>query len=433
MNIYFWMWWGISSLNNFISIWISTKCFKPKISTRLYILIMFVTWSAIPMILSALGPPFSDFKPISSVLIQILVAPLFMKERKTAVMLFFIINQILDFIFDLTVGLLIQIINPDFMSMDLQIYSQNRVIATLVYTLTIIPVKYIYYKLWNRIVNKERIDKVNGVYLLFPLGQAIVILCMMYQTISINTWSGISITTFTLIGFVLLAFIDYIFLFYLTDIEKNRRLKQELDRMEYAYNLEQEHYQSIESKRYEIAKIRHDIKNQLISVKCLVETENYAEAQELISGIEKNLDATAEYQYCSIPVINAVLHQKQQICADNNINFEADITVEDTGNLEQVHLCSIFSNLLDNSINANKKLNREVRYIKLFAQNKQGHIVISTENPIIDNVKKLLDPMQSSGYGLKILKDISEKYSGHFNISCENNICRAVISVCIEN
>ena len=348
-------------------------------------------------------------------------------------MLFFIINQVIDFIFDLSVSLVIQLVNPEFMSVDLQLYTQNRVIATLVYALVAIPVKYIYYKLWSRIVNKERLSGVNGVYVLFPIGQAIVILCMMYQTVSSQSWVGISITTFSLVGFILLVVIDCIFLFYLSDIEKNRSLKLELERMEYAYCIEQQHYQSIENKRYEIAKIRHDIKNQLISVKHLVETENYAEAQKLISGIENNLDATAEYQYCSIPVINAVLHQKQQICADNNINFEADITVEDTGNLEQVHLCSIFSNLLDNSINANKKLPENDRYIKLFAQNKQGHIVISTENPTDMSSKKLLDPMQSSGYGLKILKDISEKYSGHFNISCEDIVCRAVISVCIED
>lgn len=433
MNIYFWMWWGIASLNNFIPIWISAKCFTPRMPSKLYMLMMYVVWTLIPMLLSALGSPFSDYKPVSSVLISILVAPLLMKDRKMLTMLFFIINQVIDFIFDLSVSLVIQLVNPEFMSVDLQLYTQNRVIATLVYALVAIPVKYIYYKLWSRIVNKERLSGVNGVYVLFPIGQAIVILCMMYQTVSSQSWAGISITTFSLVGFILLVVIDCIFLFYLSDIEKNRSLKLELERMEYAYCIEQEHYQSIENKRYEIAKIRHDIKNQLISVKHLVETENYAEAQELLSGIEKNLDATAEYQYCAIPVINAVLHQKQRICADNDINFEVDITVEDTGNLMQVHLCSIFSNLLDNSINANKKLPENDRYIKLFAQNKQGHIVISTENPTDMSGKKLLDPMKSSGYGLKILKDISEKYSGHFNISCESNICCAVISVCIEN
>lgn len=433
MNIYFWLWWFIIALNNLTVAWISIKCFEAKLPTRITCLIMTFVWTLLPFTLSLLGSPWTDFKPIVTIILPILSGVLVLNGQKLKIVLFFIISQMLDFIVDLMISLGIYFINPELTITDLQDYTAHRTIGTLIFTLIVITLRYFYCKTWNRIVNKEKAEKINIIYLMFPLGQAIVMICMMYQTISLEHWFGIPSTAFSLIGFTLLAVIDGVFLMYLADIEKNHRLKQELERMEYAYSIEQEHYQNIESKRYEIAKIRHDIKNQLISVKHLVETENYAEAQELISGIEKNLDATAEYQYCSIPVINAVLHQKQQICADNNINFEADITVEDTGNLEQVHLCSIFSNLLDNSINANKKLNREVRYIKLFAQNKQGHIVISTENPIIDNVKKLLDPMQSSGYGLKILKDISEKYSGHFNISFENNICRAVISVCIEN
>lgn len=231
---------------------------------------------------------------------------------------------------------------------------------------------------------------------------------------------------------VLLAVVDCIFLFYLTDIERNKQLKQEIERMEYAYSVEQEHYRLIESKRYEIAKIRHDIKNQLVSIKRLVKTQNFEEADLVLNGIEKTLDETVEYNYCSIPIINAVLQQKKQQIEQNAIAFEADVTISETGIIEPAHLCSIFSNLLDNAIHANQKLTDGERYIKLFAHNKQGHIVISTENPTNESVKKTLDPAQSRGYGLKILKDISEKYSGQFDISFDNKICRVGISVCIE-
>ena len=51
--------------------------------------------------------------------------------------------------------------------------------------------------------------------------------------------------TITLIGMVLLGVVDCIFLFYLTDIERNKQLKQEIGRMEYAYSVEQEHYRLI--------------------------------------------------------------------------------------------------------------------------------------------------------------------------------------------
>lgn len=161
--------------------------------------------------------------------------------------------------------------------------------------------------------------------------------------------------TITLIGMVLLGVVDCIFLFYLTDIERNKQLKQEIGRMEYAYSVEQEHYRLIENKRYEIAKIRHDIKNQLVSVKQLVKTGNFEEAGLVLNGIEKTLDETVEYNFCSIPIINAVLQRKKQECEQKSIAFEADISISETGIIEPAHLCSIFSNLLDNAIHANEK------------------------------------------------------------------------------
>ncbi|MGN0687888.1 MAG: sensor histidine kinase [Oscillospiraceae bacterium] len=433
MNITMVLWFLISSLSNVAAIWASTKCFEMKRSKKLYYLIVYSVWTGIVILLSGLGKPWSEFRPLASVLIPLVLAPFFLNGRKMMVSIFFVINQLLDFILDVLVCFLILVIDPDFMNInDIEEYSANRVFITIVFVMVIIPLKYIYCKLWNRIVNNKKYERINGIYLMFPIGQAVVMLGMMYQRTSSKALLGITTEMITLIGLVLLAVIDCIFLFYLSDIERNKVLKQEIERMEYAYSVEQEHYRLIESKRYEIAKIRHDLKNQLVSVKQLVKTNNSAEAEQLLCGIEKTLDDTVEYDYCSVPVINAVLQQKKQQCEQNAIAFEADISIFETGIIEPVHLCSIFSNMLDNAINANVKLTNKGRYIKLFAQNKQGHIVIHTENPTAEKGKKTIDPAQSKGYGLKILKDISEKYSGQFDISFDNNVCRVGISVCIE-
>lgn len=433
MDIVFILWYLVSSLGNAMALWASTKCFEVKIPKKQYYLIVYTVWTFPLMLLAGLGEPWSEFRPLASVVIPLILTPFFLKGRRLMIIIFFVINQLIDFILDILLCFLILAIDPGFMNvMDLEEYSVNRIISTLIFLLMAIPLKYLYYKLWNRIVNKEKYEKINGIYLMFPIGQCIVMLGMLYRNTMSASWFGLPAIVITLFGMVLLAVVDCIFLFYLTDIERNKQLKQEIERMEYAYGVEQEHYRLIESKRYEIAKIRHDIKNQLVSIKQLVKTQNYEEADLVINGIEKTLDETVEYNYCSIPIINAVLQQKKQQCEQNLIAFEADISISETGMIEPVHLCSIFSNLLDNAIHANQKLPDGERYIKLFAQNKQGHIVISTENPTAETGKKTPDPSQSRGYGLKILKDISEKYSGQFNISIDDHICRVGISVCIR-
>ena len=127
---------------------------------------------------------------------------------------------------------------------------------------------------------------------MFPIGQSVVMLGMVYRNSSNASWFGLPAISITIFGMLILGVVDFIFLFYLADIGRNKQLKQEIERMEYAYNVEQVHYRLIESKRYEIAKIRHDIRNQLVSIKQLANTRNYEEADKVIKGIEKTLDET---------------------------------------------------------------------------------------------------------------------------------------------
>ena len=93
-----------------------------------------------------------------------------------------------------------------------------------------------------------------------------------------------------------------------------------------------------------------------------------------------------------------------------------------------MHLCSIFSNLMDNAINANLSLpsGRE-RYIRIIAHEKQGYIAVKTENPS-DRRNGKLQPDRSMGYGLKILRDISESYDGDFSAECKDGECRCILS-----
>ena len=51
----------------------------------------------------------------------------------------------------------------------------------------------------------------------------------------------------------------------------------------------------IEQKRFEAAKLNHDIKNQIIIMKKLINTGKINEAEQLINELEKNIDSTKEY------------------------------------------------------------------------------------------------------------------------------------------
>ena len=145
------------------------------------------------------------------------------------------------------------------------------------------------------------------------------------------------------------------------------------------------------------------------------------------NGIEKTLDETVEYNYCSIPIINAVLQQKKQQIEQNAIAFEADVTISETGMIEPVHLCSIFSNLLDNAI----KFSHHNSTITIETREKHNKLFVSVKDTGIgipkDSLKLIFDRFyktdlsrgkdkKGTGLGLSITKEIIHAHGEHINV-----------------
>ncbi len=431
-NVYFWLWWSIITLQFVVLGWTITKCFDLKIKKWLYMLIHTVM-VLLPMSASLVGGQLADLKPLLSFLSPLVLMLFTVRSSKLSIILFNGVNQMLDFALELLLVMGLKSFASQHNTVTIELYTESRVVITLLFLLLVIPQKYFFIKIWNKVVKRDSPAAVSWIYTLFPIGQIIVIFCVMYSSLDENDILGIPHRLMAVLGFIILALLDVLFMFYLSDIEKNHRLRQELQQLEYARNLEHQHYSNIESKQYETAKIRHDIKNQLYSVKRLIETNNLEKARELISDIENDLAAANENEYCSVPVVNALLTQKAAECRDNGIKLSTDISITDIGRIRPMHLCSIFSNLLDNAINANKALSgKEEHYIKLKATNKGSFLAVSAENPTSEKRTLMIDPLHSSGYGLRILNDIAGEYGGQFTAECRNGICRAIITASCE-
>ena len=75
-------------------------------------------------------------------------------------------------------------------------------------------------------------------------------------------------------------------------------------------------------------------------------------------------------------------------------------------NLDNVYLCSIFSNLLNNALEASKYCTTNP-YIELKSSIQLGNLVITCRNSMPQVIRKKDDPNHNHGYGLHIIKDLS--------------------------
>ena len=125
-------------------------------------------------------------------------------------------------------------------------------------------------------------------------------------------------------------------------------------------------------------------------------------------------------------VADAILNAKAEEAQRENISFtfrgavpKDDIAGED--------ICTIISNLLDNAIEACRKIETE-KWIEAEGMVKNGNYIFSVTNVCAVAPKKHNGSIRTSkpdsknhGFGLKNVKAVAEKYSGALTAGYENN------------
>lgn len=215
-------------------------------------------------------------------------------------------------------------------------------------------------------------------------------------------------------------------LYYVVSLEKKAELEEELQNIHYTRELEQAHYRTIQERREELARIRHDFNNQLAAVRLLIQSSDEKDAGSMLRQLGEDIAATREEPYCSVPVINAVLTEKAAMCESEGIRLEIQLDLPHMLTIHPLHLCRIFANLLDNAAKAARFTAAPA--ITLSSAMAGDYLFIKTVNPSLPPVK----PGKGHGYGSKILKQLAAKYDGSYQVSYEDGIFTAVVTLLLE-
>jgi len=224
-----------------------------------------------------------------------------------------------------------------------------------------------------------------------------------------------------IIGFISIA----VLLVVMVEQDKKLTLQEELRATRHTMELQQSHYKELESRREALSKIRHDFNNQLAAISQLIHTGQQDSAHDLITTLSHEIINTKENPYCDIPVINAILLDKAQVCEGLGINLDVDLNLPSTMAIQPMHLCSIFGNLMDNAIAACKQVGG-VAGIKLSSMVDGDYLFIRICNPSPPQPKK---QAPGRGQGSRILQDIAVQYDGDYRGVFEDGMYTAVVSL----
>ena len=166
------------------------------------------------------------------------------------------------------------------------------------------------------------------------------------------------------------------------------------------------------------AKFRHDLNNQLHTISTLYSTGDHTAA---LSHLQKLLHMTARphrQPFCGNPTINALLSQKAAICEGEQFQLDAQVSLPPDFAMDEMILCSIFGNILDNAIQACRKCDPSpAPDIRLRVSLQAGFLLVNCDNPVPDPPAA---EEHRSHWGLEILSDIAAQYQGRFDTYRKN-------------
>ena len=219
---------------------------------------------------------------------------------------------------------------------------------------------------------------------------------------------------------------------------QNERLREELKMQEYQNSVNLEYYKNVEKNSVEARKIRHDLANMVQTAYEIMEngTDSDKEsAKKMFAQLKAEVSDIKIERFCQNTLVNAIASNKAAECRKNEIDFDFDLRVPETLDIEEIDICKAYVNIFDNAINAAKAIDGK-RYVKIksFTDESDGMLYITGENNVApDYEDKKKSRTGEHGYGLRILRDTAEKYGGRLVTSDKGNTFTVVMTMKAES
>lgn len=184
----------------------------------------------------------------------------------------------------------------------------------------------------------------------------------------------------------------------------------------------------METSYQEQRKLTHDFRNHLLTIQGLISEEQVEEAGAYLQNLLKEEAVKREVVHTGCTVLDVILNRAYQVASEQEVLMEFDLSQLSDTILSQDDITVILSNLLDNAIEAAKKVKTDKRVIVKINQ-KQGELLISVRNTTIhadvENMTEMHTQFNKAdsyqhGFGLGNALRIVKKYRGVYAFHCKD-------------
>ena len=210
------------------------------------------------------------------------------------------------------------------------------------------------------------------------------------------------------VGIVLSVLADLILLHIVIRGSQKEKLEKELENVKYLNEIESERNRMMEKRSKELLEMEEYFAKRIAEINDRLAAGDKEHAEEDMEQLQKELQKSETKEYCKHAVVNAVLNEKEKTCKKLGFSLETELLIPAQLQVEPLNICSIFSNLLDNAIEAVENMEEEERKISVHGELKGNYLFVKVKNPATEeHVQR--SRREERGYGVQILNDIAQK------------------------
>ncbi|HAT4119854.1 TPA: GHKL domain-containing protein [Clostridium perfringens] len=262
--------------------------------------------------------------------------------------------------------------------------------------------------------------------MVFIIGISVLLSEKVFDNIQITSKLLYRVNISTLIIAINLAIVHFI----MYKKYKEYKFDFKLKILERQLNYQKKYYEKVMDNYDEAKKAFHDMNNHIIVIKYFLENKDYNNMNEYIKSLSKKIVTNNDKNICKNKIINAICVEKSDICKSEEINISFDIVINKELNIDDLDLCIILGNLIDNAIEACEKINNKKiqKVIQVSSRVYLNQIYIKVINSKNNKLKKhnckfltSKKDKKNHGIGLENVKESVYKNDGEIEIKDSKN------------
>ena len=224
-----------------------------------------------------------------------------------------------------------------------------------------------------------------------------------------------------------------VFLLMATSLNRNAKLQQENQFL----SMQQQRYENLRTAIEEARQARHDMRHQFHQISALAEV---GDLENLKSYLAKTVSRIPELDmsFCENQAADSVVGYYCALAKREGIPFCAKLDLPQTLPVDEIDMCLVLSNLLENAFEASLRTAPARRKIEVTAYvHAERLLLVEVENAFDGAVHEKSGVFRSSkrrenGIGIQSVQHIAEKTGGASTFTHQNGIFSAKVMLCGE-